>query len=625
MLAYIIPYESDHRLLNHPENHHTQLQNTPWIYDFDKMKKSVDDLRRNAEPSAMQDYLRQELTDNLSNDHQTNDDDEKKEESEPRSLDDHDENELRADELKAVEPSKDSSEDELVDSNDESSYGEKTEDTRTTSESKLDPAEQESVGDDYLNAKVINRERLAVSKISHIVSNETQADATKQQIADSGDTRRTQESKQNSEEQESVGADESNAQEINREELDFKVEEEEDEAQSDANEIIRDEANLQDSRDVTEKQMAESEQITHKTLQYPSFGDISMAINDIQPDLNEDRAENSNFQESQNMKNRGESRSITEDLPDAVSSEDITEESSTDDYSEEATEESEEITEESEEITEEFEETTVESEEITEEFEEATEELKENPEKTTEILNEMTEDPEETTEIPEVDKTTNEDFPETTEDEEEMTESPETTESEEETTEETITEETTNEELPETTEDEEETTESQETTESEKETTENEEETTASEEKTTESEEESTENSFWEETTETTEAITEAEQIEKATTEVVVEETTKHRAKKEKAFKVLPSCGDLVCPKEAKYCRFQAKSLPPDFTQMLKVSECLSDTKVVLKSSEGLVGNQKPGVFSKVIEIVPVEHNQQKHINFGDFFNPNSE
>lgn len=81
-------------------------------------------------------------------------------------------------------------------------------------------------------------------------------------------------------------------------------------------------------------------------------------------------------------------------------------------------------------------------------------------------------------------------------------------------------------------------------------------------------------------------------------------------------------CGDMICPKETAFCRVKVKSLPPDFHQMLKTTNCLSTNEDVLKTNDALVDNPNAGKFYKNDETKTVERGDKNKINFGDFFVP---
>lgn len=81
-----------------------------------------------------------------------------------------------------------------------------------------------------------------------------------------------------------------------------------------------------------------------------------------------------------------------------------------------------------------------------------------------------------------------------------------------------------------------------------------------------------------------------------------------------------PKCGSMICPLEAKYCKVETKSEPPDFIQVLKSFKCLSETNEVLKAIETLAENLEPGRYFKNVTTQPVVVDNKISINMGDFW-----
>lgn len=81
-----------------------------------------------------------------------------------------------------------------------------------------------------------------------------------------------------------------------------------------------------------------------------------------------------------------------------------------------------------------------------------------------------------------------------------------------------------------------------------------------------------------------------------------------------------PKCGLMTCPLEAKYCKVETKSEPPDFIQVLKSFKCLSETNEVLKAIETLAENLEPGRYFKNVTTQPIVVDNQTSINLGDFW-----
>lgn len=82
----------------------------------------------------------------------------------------------------------------------------------------------------------------------------------------------------------------------------------------------------------------------------------------------------------------------------------------------------------------------------------------------------------------------------------------------------------------------------------------------------------------------------------------------------------MPKCGLMTCPLEAKYCKVETKSVPPDFSQLLKTFECLSNTHETLKAIERITENSEPGRYFKNFTTQPVIVDNQIPINLGDFW-----
>lgn len=113
-------------------------------------------------------------------------------------------------------------------------------------------------------------------------------------------------------------------------------------------------------------------------------------------------------------------------------------------------------------------------------------------------------------------------------------------------------------------------------------------------------------------------------EVEKTVNEVV-DEHIHDNADLEEYNKVeeigqLPKCGLMTCPLEAKYCKVETKSVPPDFSQVLKSFECLSTTHEVLKAIQTLIENSEPGRYFKNFTTQPVVLDNQISTNLGDFW-----
>jgi hypothetical protein len=98
------------------------------------------------------------------------------------------------------------------------------------------------------------------------------------------------------------------------------------------------------------------------------------------------------------------------------------------------------------------------------------------------------------------------------------------------------------------------------------------------------------------------------------------QETRTNELEQKSHIKGSSSCNYMICPDGAVLCRISFRSLPPDFKQMFKKSECLSKTHEILRSTEVLEENPHVGNFYMNTETYPVSHNLPRSLYFGDFF-----
>lgn len=81
-------------------------------------------------------------------------------------------------------------------------------------------------------------------------------------------------------------------------------------------------------------------------------------------------------------------------------------------------------------------------------------------------------------------------------------------------------------------------------------------------------------------------------------------------------------CDNLICPEGSVFCRTKLKSIPPNFDQLMKTSECLDFADNILKTIDGLIDNPTPGRFFKAIGMKEVTKYSLGEVTDGDFYIP---